>query len=56
MAHPIRGILNDIKNKIFNKTHLGNNFKTLCEQTNRIENIFIINNEKLCSCSYDGTV
>ena len=56
LAHPIRGILNDIKNKIFNKTHLGNNFKTLCEQTNRIENIFIINNEKLCSCSYDGTV
>ena len=56
LAHPIRRILNDIKDIINNKNHLHENFKTLRAQTNCVANIFIINNEKLCSCSHDGTI
>ena len=55
-AHTIMEILKDIRKNIYNRNTLRNNIATLNNHDNCVTNIFLINNEKLCSSSLDGTV
>ena len=56
MAYPIGEILKNIRKNIYNKNALRNKILTLNEHKDIITNIFLINNEKFCSCSYDRTL